>query len=227
MASPTWRQYRRHLAAQMALLLLALASPAWALDAAFGKTYPIAERDLLEAIREKLQAKQDAGELATMQQQMVATARNTLENPPPVVGITRATKAGTHYYDPTVTAPNDIRDMDGNVVVKAGATVNPLAYVGLGKTLLFIDGRDQQQVAYAANYYKTSKKPVKTILVGGSYMALMRQWKHPVYYDQVGYLCHRLGIAQVPALVYQDKPTDTELRIDTVALPESGKGGTP
>lgn len=209
-----------------AVPLLCLALPVMpaqtGLGVALGKTYPIAERDFLDVIRERLQAKQDSGELAAMQKAMVATAKQTAENPVPVPGITRATKAGTHYYDPSVTAPNDIRDADGDVVVKAGTSVNPLEYVGLSKVLLFIDATDQQQVAYAGRYYQDSKKPVKVVLVGGSYMALMRQWKRPVYFDQGGYLTGRLQITQVPALAYQDKLSDTELRIDTVVLPDAG-----
>jgi conjugal transfer pilus assembly protein TraW len=210
----------------VAAFLLCLPLPAisaqMGLGSALGKTYPIAERDFLDVIRERLQAKQDSGELAAMQKAMVATAKHSIENPPPVPGITRATKAGTHYYDPAVTATNDMRDADGNVVVKAGTSVNPLEYVGLSKVLLFIDAADKQQVNYAAQYYKDSKKPVKVILTGGSYMALMRQWKRPVYFDQGGYLTGRLRITQVPTLVYQETPVATELRIDTVALPDGG-----
>jgi conjugal transfer pilus assembly protein TraW len=209
-----------------AVFLLCPAMPAMpaqtGLGAALGKTYPIAERDFLDVIRERLQAKQDSGELAAMQKAMVDTAKHTIENPLPVPGIARATKAETHYYDPSVTAPNDIRDADGDVVVKAGTSVNPLEYVGLSKVLLFIDAADGQQVSYAAQYYKDSKKPVKVILTGGSYMALMRQWKRPVYFDQGGYLTGRLRITQVPTLVYQETPVATELRIDTVALPDGG-----
>lgn len=209
-----------------AMLALGCAMPAWAADAALGTTYPIAERDLLEVIHERLQARQDSGELATLQQQMVQSAKDKVENPPPLAGIRTATKPSTHWYDPTVTAPADIRDTDGNVVVKAGTTVNPLDYMGLNKVLLFIDARDKRQVAWADRAYHGSSKPTKVVLVAGSYMALMRQWKRPVFFDQAGYLCQRLGIHEVPARVWQEKPTDTELRIDTVVLADS-KGGKP
>jgi conjugal transfer pilus assembly protein TraW len=143
---------------------------------------------------------------------------HTIQQPQPVPGITRASKPDTRYYDPSVTAAQDIRDAEGNVVVKAGTKANPLDYMGLSKVLLFIDAADKQQVAYADQYYQDSKKPVKVILVGGSYMALMRQWKRPVYFDQGGYLTAQLGISQVPALVYQESPAATQLRVDTVAL---------
>lgn len=207
------------LSAASLLGLLLSAVPLHAgLDAAIGKTYPIAERDFLEVIRERLQAKQDSGELAAMQTAMQDKARHSIENPTPIAGITRASKPDTRYYDPSVTASQDIRDADGNIVVKAGTQANPLDYMGLSKVLLFIDARDKQQVRYADHYYKTSKKPVKVILVAGSYMALMRQWQRPVFYDQGGNLTGKFQITHVPALVYQESPDATVLRIDTVAL---------
>jgi conjugal transfer pilus assembly protein TraW len=183
-----------------------------------GKTYPIAERDFLVVIQERLQAKQDSGELADRQRAMREKALHTIENPTPVAGIARAVTAETRFYDPSVVAKDAIHDADGKVVVAAGTRVNPLEYLGLSKVLLFIDARDEQQVAYADHYYQTSQKPVKVILVGGSYMALMRQWKRPVYFDQGGFLTQRFAIRAVPTLVYQDKPTDTVLQIESVVL---------
>ena len=52
---------------------------------------------------------------------------------------------------------------------------------------------------------------VREILIGGSYLDLMRRWKQTVYYDQQGLLTARLGIRQVPARVTQD---GQRLRID-------------
>lgn len=219
-------QYTLPLATTVLLLgLLSALLPVQAgVDAALGKTYSIGERDFLEVIREKLQAKQDSGEIAAMQQAMQATVRHTVENPAPVPGITRATQAATRHYDPAVIAPNGIRDAEGNEVIKAGTQVNPLDFISFSKVLLFIDGRDPQQAAYAERYYRDSHKPVKVVLVGGSYMKLMREWKRPVFYDQGGYLTRRLAITAVPALVYQDKPSDNTLRIDTIVLPQDTRG---
>ena len=52
---------------------------------------------------------------------------------------------------------------------------------------------------------------LKVILTGGSYLDLMRRWKHPVFFDQQGSLAEKLGIRHVPALVSQE---DRRLRID-------------
>ena len=52
---------------------------------------------------------------------------------------------------------------------------------------------------------------MKPVLTAGSWLALMRRWKQPVYFDQHGQITARLGITRVPALVTQD---GRRLRID-------------
>ena len=55
----------------------------------------------------------------------------------------------------------------------------------------------------------------RSILVGGSYLDLMKSWRMPVYFDQQGLLTRRLGITQVPALVSQE---GLRLRIDELEI---------
>ena len=56
-------------------------------------------------------------------------------------------------------------------------------------------------------------RKLKLILTGGSWLDLMRRWKHPVYFDQQGHLVEKLRIRQVPALVTQE---GRRLRIDEI-----------
>lgn len=44
------------------------------------------------------------------------------------------------------TAPENILDVEGNLIVKKGKTVNPLNGIVISTQLLFIDGTDSQQV---------------------------------------------------------------------------------
>ena len=57
---------------------------------------------------------------------------------------------------------------------------------------------------------------VKPILVGGSYLDLMKAWRVAVYFDQQGTLTRRSASRQVPALVSQE---GQRLRVDEVGLP--------
>jgi conjugal transfer pilus assembly protein TraW len=178
-----------------------------------GPVYPIAEKNLLELIAERLRAKERSGELGRLQQESVARATASVTSPPPVAGIRTAQVARTVYFDPSVVLEQNVVDASGKVLYPAGTRKNPLDVVSLSKSLLFFDARDPRQVLRARELIDRSKGPVKPILVGGSYMDLMKRWKTPVYADQQGALVRKLGILAVPAFVSQEGKL---LRIDEV-----------
>lgn len=199
------------------LLILLIQSQALAKDlGVIGPVYPIGERDLLQVIEAKLRAKEESGELARMQAQARKRIERRIEQPEPVAGLAKATERRTHYLDPTVSVPEDIRDADGRFISAAGSQVNPLDTVSLSKVLLFFDARDKAQVRKAKAlmaHYEKAGAVVKPILVGGSYMDFQRRHKVRVWYDQAGRICHQLGITHVPAIVTQE---GRRLRIDEV-----------
>lgn len=81
--------------------------------------------------------------------------------------------------------------------------------------LLFFDARDPRQVQRARELIDTYQGRVKPILVGGSYLDLMKAWNRQVFYDQEGALVRKLGITAVPAIVSQE---GNRLRIDEVVV---------
>lgn len=87
------------------------------------------------------------------------------------------------------------------LVVARGTRVNPLDTVPLRQRLVFIDGDDQDQVAWAMA--RTTALDAKVILVGGSPFALMKAEQRRFYFDQSGTLTTKLGIHAVPAVVEQ------------------------
>lgn len=200
------------LATWLAVWIAAACSTANARDLGrVGPTYPIAEPDLLEDIQRQLQRKQASGELAQLALQAQQRAVRAIESPRPVPGVVRATQARTHYFDPSITITRAITDGQGQVIVPAGTLSNPLDVVTLTRQMLFFDARDADQVRLARNKLDELGARLKPVLVGGSYLDLMRAWQVPIYYDQDGALVRRLGIGQVPALVAQD---GKRLRID-------------
>jgi conjugal transfer pilus assembly protein TraW len=180
-----------------------------------GPTYPIAEQNLLEHIMAKLKEKERTGEIARLQQQARARATATVRNPAPVPGLKLAEAARTFYFDPSVQLPQNVLDERGRVLFAAGMVKNPLDVISMSKHLVFFDGRDARQVRRARELIDLYKGRVKPILVGGSYLNLMKAWQIPVYYDQQGLLVRKLGITAVPAIVSQE---GSRLRIDELAL---------
>jgi conjugal transfer pilus assembly protein TraW len=177
----------------------------------FGPTYAISEEHLLKMIEARLRAKEQSGELARIQREIVERGKQAVLAPP-ALPLAAATSPRTYYFDPTYVLDRNILDASGRLLFAAGTRSNPLDIVPMTRRLLFFDGRDGRQVQLAermgANVGVTSIKP---ILVGGTYLGLMRRWRVPVYYDQKGILVKRLRIERVPALVTQE---GRRLRID-------------
>lgn len=199
----------------IALLLLAVSAPHAEDLGAIGPTYEITERDLIEVIQDKFRRMEKTGELARMQDDYKRRVVDVIEHPKPVPGIAAAQTARTFYLDPTWTLERSVVDEQGNVLFPAGTHVNPFDFDRLTKTLLFFDARDKKQVAFAKRFMAESKLPVKPILIAGTPLKLMREWKREVFYDQGGALSKRLSIAQSPAVVTQE---GKRLRVDEVRL---------
>ena len=180
-----------------------------------GPTYPIAEEDLLTVIHKTLKEKQAAGEFEKEKRAAQERVKQQIENPKPLPGFTAAIAARTFYFDPTFTVPANVYDDKNNVLIAAGTQINPLDTRTLTKTLLFFDARDPAQAAYAKRVIDEKGERVTPILVAGSYMKLMREWKVPIYFDQNGAITSKLGVTRVPTVVNQE---GKRLRIDEVLL---------
>ena len=176
-----------------------------------GPVYAIQEPHLLDFIRQRLEEKERSGELKKLEEHARGRAVHAVRQPTPVAGIKTTETARTFYYDPTFTLDRNVFDDRGNLLFAAGTRKNPLEIVSLTKHLLFFDARDKRQVTRARELLRFYNGRVKPILVGGSYLDLMKAWRTPVYYDQQGALTRRLGIRQVPAIVSQE---GRRLRID-------------
>lgn len=178
-----------------------------------GPVYLIAEPHFLRDIEARLSRAARDGSLERMQTAARERALAGLLDPPPVAGISAARAPRTHWYDPTVAFESPVIDAEGNLLVAAGERRNPFDFVTYTKTLIFFDARDAAQVAFARERMDAAPERFKPILTGGSALSLTRAWKRRVYADQDGRLARQLGIAEVPALVYQD---GRRFRIDTV-----------
>lgn len=205
-------------AARVAIVCAALCAAAYARAESLGTigpTYPIAEQNLLDFIMARLREKERSGELQHMEDLAKARATQSIRSPKPVPGLHRVQTARTFYFDPTFTVDRNITDESGRLLFPAGMKVNPLDVVSLSKHLLFFDARDPRQVAQAKELIDVYQGRVKPILVGGSYLDLMKSWNRQVFYDQEGTLVRKLGITAVPAIVSQE---GSRLRIDEVVI---------
>lgn len=199
----------------LAALLVACASARAEDLGNIGPVYPIGEQHFLEMISQRLRDKEHSGELKRLEQQARARGIDAVVHPKPLAGLKPGETARTFYYDPTFVLDRNIFDDKGHLLFASGTRKNPLEVVLMSKHLLFFDGRDQRQVERARALIDHYHGRVKPILVGGSYLDLMKSWRIPVYYDQQGLLTKRFKITQVPAIVSQE---GLRLRIDELVL---------
>jgi len=200
--------------AAISLIFLVFCGPLQAEDlGVIGPTYEIAERDLAEAIKDKLRRMEMTGEMARRNEEYKRRVIKGIERPKPVPGINPTETARTFYIDPTFTLDRNIQDEHGRIIYPVGTQINPFDYDRMSKVLLFFDGRDEKQVAFAKRLIAESKIPVKPILVAGEPFKLMREWKREVFYDQGGALSKRFLITQSPAVVSQE---GKRIRVDEV-----------
>ncbi len=178
-----------------------------------GPTYEIAERDLIEVMKDKFRRMERTGELAKVQENYKKQVLDAVEKPKPVPGIKNTETAHTYFVDPTWTLDRNVVDEKGNLLFPSGTKVNPLDYAPLTQQLLFFDQRERSQVAFAKRFIDQSTSRVKPILVGGEPLKLMRQWKREVFYDQGGVLSRKFLLKHAPAIVSQD---GKRLRIDEI-----------
>jgi conjugal transfer pilus assembly protein TraW len=165
-----------------------------------GTVFPVIEPDLLRVIETKLKTMQASGQIDAMNQRLADRTRAKVNRPDPVAGIELATKPRSWLYDPSIVIDHDIRASNGTMIAPAGKRVNPLDYVAVTTPLVFIDGDDENQVAWALRRFDDK---AKLILIKGAPLELMTRRQRRFYFDQAGTLTTKFGITRVPAIVVQ------------------------
>lgn len=184
------------------LASLAISSPVAARDyGQQGAVWPIAEPDLLTQIHARLTQLEKTGETAKLNEELKRRTIARVNRPEPVAGLATASAARSWRFDPTITVERDIADNKGRVIVAAGTRVNPLDTVPLRAPLVFLDGDEPGQIAWALRRFGPSR--AKFILVKGAPLELMKTRQRRFYFDQGGTLVKRFGIRAVPASVEQ------------------------
>lgn len=180
-----------------------------------GTVYPVIEADLLQAIRSRLGQLEASGETARFNQDLKRRTIARVNRPEPVAGMGLVQKMRVWRFDPTIAVERDIVDDKKRVILAAGTRVNPLDTVPLRTPLLFLNGDNPTELAWAIARFKPHA--AKLILVRGAALELMRQKQRRFYFDQGGKLVAHFGIRATPATVEQD---GRALRITEWPLPQ-------
>lgn len=174
---------------------------------AIGTVYPIAETDFIQHVQQSFQNHHWQSWLA----QQTAALQATADRPMPVSGLRPALHTHHWLMNPSFVVPVDVRDAQGNLLLAAGSRWNPLKHIAWTHTLIFFDGDNPQQVAWAASLDQQLQGNDRLILINGSLQETARRFaqqepsakKRHLYFDQGGQLIQRLKITETPATITQ------------------------
>lgn len=170
----------------------------------YGELFEIEEKDLLEHVTSRLKDLEEKGELKWIQDGIQKRIMKNIEEPRDIDGIIKTKEARIFEFDPTIEVTENLKDQKGRIFAKKGDKYNALNYITYSKTLLFIDGNDEEQIEWA-KLKLLKHKNVKIILVKGKPLKLQERLKRPIYFDQYGIITKRMGIKQAPARVWQEE----------------------
>ena len=208
----------------VAATLAVSAAPAAARDYGWaGALFPVVEPDLLATIHARLTMLEKTGATQRLNAELQRRSIARVNRPAPAEGLTRAEAARSWLFDPTIVLADDIADDRGRVIMARGTRVNPLDSVALRHNLLFLDGDDPAQLAWAlarAANKPPADKPAKLILAKGAPLELMRTRRTRFYFDQGGTLIRHFAIRALPAIVEQH---GRQLKISEIVLAPIGK----
>ena len=154
-----------------------------------GPVYKV-DRDAREQMKDIVRAKQKSGEVDKFWRDYRDKTVNAIKNPSPL-GIRTDTSFRSELRDVKFSLPQDYRNEKGVVIARRGTVIEPLKIQPLLTGLIFIDGRDQEQVDYAIATGR--KERLKIILTAGSPYDLRVKYKDydwngaktiPFYFDQ-------------------------------------------
>jgi len=168
----------------------------------YGATFEIIEKDFKEFIYERLYQLQQNGILDKFNKKFVSNVKKHILRPMPVKGLTTTDNPKTFYYDPTYVLKEDIRDINGKILISRGTTINPFDVIKLHSIWLFFNADDKQQLKWAREEAKKHNY-VKYILVQGNIKDTGNTLKDRIYFDQYGAITKQLGLKHIPCLVQQ------------------------
>ncbi len=116
-----------------------------------GEIFRIKEKNLLTEIKNRLSRPGVAERFRAELQKEISSQESSSQSNFAGRKLPEATTKRVWFYDPSVSFSKDLYDHQGKVFYRKGTKVNPLDHLQLGKELIFIDGRSEEQQKFALN----------------------------------------------------------------------------
>lgn len=136
------------------------------------ESYEIAEADLIIEMQQRLASIDWTARRAMAMQSFWSRRQETF------VELSDAREHHEFLIDPSVRVMEDLEDADGNLLVAAGQTFNPLAWVPLSKTIVVFRGTDPKHVATATQLARAARVGGRGVILLTTALATERGWEH-------------------------------------------------
>lgn len=183
----------------------------------YGNTYPIAEKDAIVEIEEKVRKLDYEKIRKDLEVKLKNYRPSDLKPLPP------AEKTYSYYVDMTHTLEADIPRVDskGKVVgtlYPKGFTFNPVEYlVADPPPLVVFNGKNKKETQWVKKNYE--QLPVMFVITDGDWTEVAKEMKRPVYYLKE-IMVDKLKLKNTVSVVYRE---GKYMRVDVYAMPKTSK----
>lgn len=136
------------------------------------ENYEIAETDLILEMQQRLASIDWNARRAAATQNFWIKRKGTF------VELPDTRERHEFLVDPSVRVMEDLEDADGNLLVAAGQTFNPLAWVPLSKTIVVFRGTDPKHVATATQLARAARSGGRGVILLTTALETDRGWEH-------------------------------------------------
>ena len=192
-----------------------------------GRTYEIAERDMLKLIRERMKEVPQERIKQRFQKKLKKGVKN-YRPPSAVSGLKTAQKRDMYTVDMTIKLDHAIKDMSGNVIYPKGYTFNPLKMmaekgVSYPYVLVVINGERKPEIDWFKKNFSDSAK-AKLLIADGQAIELGRKLGRPVYYLTKS-VKQRFAVEKTPSVIFQPKGK-TVMAVSVFKVEDYGNDGS-
>lgn len=136
------------------------------------ESYAIAEADLIQEMQQRMASIDWAARREAAMRDFWTRRQGQF------VSLPDSRERQEFLVDPSVRVTEDLEDEEGNLLVAAGQTFNPLAWVPLSKTLVVFRGTDPKQVATAAALARVARAGGRGVILLTTDLHTDRGWDH-------------------------------------------------
>lgn len=122
---------------------------------------------------------------------------------PEITHLPRAKEGRNFFVDMTHTTTIDVPDGKGGILYPAGTKVNPLKIINYQKTLIVIDGSDENQLRWFEQSEFFDQTQVKLLLSDGAYSQIQNRFNRPVFYVN-NLIISKFELQATPSIIRQE-----------------------